>query len=125
MDLIFVVDDDVTVGRALGRLLHGAGYRARVFASGEQAMVALSEDRPACLVIDVHMPGCSGVELFQMLRAVGLHSPVIFISGDAHAATAARMLNAGAVHFLAKPFDDDALLHAVAAAIAPLGASGD
>lgn len=125
MSTVFVVDDDDAVGRALGRLLQGAGYSVRVFTSGEQVLAALSGGTPSCLVIDVHMPGCSGVELFEMLRAIGLQRPVIFISGDAHAATAARMLSAGAVHFLAKPFDDHALLEAVSVATAPLRASGE
>jgi two-component system, LuxR family, response regulator FixJ len=114
---VFVVDDDASVRRAVDRLLRTAGYRVRTFASAQEVITAMSCDRPACLIIDVRMPGCTGLELAEMLRKLPAPPAVIFITGHGDIDMAVRAMKAGAVDFLAKPFSDDALLQAVAQAV--------
>ena len=113
---IFVVDDDAPVRRALDRLLRVAGYRVRAFASAHDLLEELPHSRPACMIIDVRMPERNGLELFEMLRSARESIPVIFITGHGDIAMAVRAMKAGAADFLAKPFDDKALLDAVAQA---------
>lgn len=113
---IFIVDDDAAVRRALDRLLRVAGYRVRAFASAQEVLAELANSRPACLIIDVRMPDRNGLELFETLRSTREYVPVIFITGHGDIAMAVRAMKAGAADFLAKPFDDKALLDAVAQA---------
>jgi len=113
---IFVVDDDAPVRRALDRLLRVAGYRVRAFASAHDVLEELPSSTPACMIIDVRMPERNGLELFETLRSTRESIPVIFITGHGDIAMAVRAMKAGAADFLAKPFDDKALLDAVAQA---------
>jgi len=113
---IFVVDDDAPVRRALDRLLRVAGYRVRAFASAHDLLAELPSSTPACMIIDVRMPERNGLELFETLRSTRESIPVIFITGHGDIAMAVRAMKAGAADFLAKPFDDKALLDAVAQA---------
>jgi len=115
---IFVVDDDAPVRKALDRLLRVAGYRVRSFASAREVLTEMPTSNPACLILDVRMPDCNGLELFETLRSIRNLVPVIFITGHGDIAMAVRAMKAGAVDFLPKPFDDNALLDAVAQAIA-------
>jgi FixJ family two-component response regulator len=115
---IFVVDDDESVRRAVDRLLRSAGYQVRSFASAVGVVSELDRNNPACLIVDVRMPGFDGLELLDILRAAQIAVPVIFITGHGDLAMAVRAMKAGAVDFLAKPFDDNALLAAVAEAVA-------
>jgi FixJ family two-component response regulator len=116
-DEVFVVDDDASVRRAVDRLLRTAGYRARTFASAREVIAAMSSDRPACLIIDVRMPDCSGLELADLLCKTPAPPAMIFITGHGDIDMAVRAMKAGAIDFLAKPFNDDALLEAVAHAL--------
>jgi FixJ family two-component response regulator len=116
-DEVFVVDDDASVRRAIERLLHTAGYAVRSFASAYELISVMRTHRPACLVIDVRMPDCTGLELAEMLRGAPAPAPVIFITGHGDIEMAVRAMKAGAVDFLAKPFDDQALLNAIAHAV--------
>jgi FixJ family two-component response regulator len=116
-DEVFVVDDDASVRRAIERLLHTAGYAVRSFASAYELISVMRTHRPACLVIDVRMPDCTGLELAEMLRVAPAPAPVIFITGHGDIEMAVRAMKAGAVDFLAKPFDDQALLNAIAHAV--------
>lgn len=114
---VFVVDDDPSVRRAIERLLHAAGYPVRSFASAYELIAVMRSERPACLVIDVRMPDCTGLELADMLRSAPAPTPVIFITGHGDIQMAVRAMKGGAVDFLAKPFDDQALLSAIAHAV--------
>jgi len=116
-DAVFVVDDDASVRRAIERLLHSAGYAVRSFASAYELIAAMRTWRPRCLIIDVRMPDCTGLELADMLQAAPDPAPVIFITGHGDIEMAVRAMKTGAVDFLAKPFDDEALLGAIAHAV--------
>jgi FixJ family two-component response regulator len=116
-EAVFVVDDDPSVRRALDRLLRSAGYQVRTFASAYEVLAEMHAGRPACLVVDVRMPGCTGLDLVELLRKAPDPPAVIFITGHGDIAMAVRAMKAGAVDFLAKPFDDVALLDAVAQAM--------
>ncbi len=113
----FLVDDDDSVRRALQRLLRSAGLGVEAFATAEEFL--RSERRPGagCLVLDQHLPGMSGLELWERLRAEGCALPVVFISAyeDVHVRDAA--LRAGAIAFLQKPFEERELLDAVSRAL--------
>ena len=116
---IFIVDDDAACATgarsaAAGRRL--SGPRVRIGAA--TCSTELPNSNPACLIIDVRMPDCNGLELFEALRSTRESIPVIFITGHGDIAMAVRAMKAGAVDFLAKPFDDKALLDAVAQATA-------
>jgi FixJ family two-component response regulator len=116
--VIAVVDDDVSVRRSLERLLRSAGYAVETFAEEREFLERRDRRKPACLVLDVTMPGQSGLELHESLVASGRALPVVFITGHGDVHMVERALKAGAVELLGKPFEDAALLHAVARAIA-------
>ena len=114
---IFVVDDDVSMRQAIKGLLKSAGYHAEVFASAEEVLNSGRLSGTACLILDVRMPGMSGIELQDRLIASGRMVPIIFITAHADEEERARILERGAVGCLQKPFTDDALLDAIAKAI--------
>ena len=116
---VFVVDDDASVRRAVGRLLRSAGYRVRTFDSAPSVHRALNDvelECPSCLILDVRMPGSTGFDLIESLPVAKI--PVIFITGDGGDSIAGRARRAGAVQLLSKPFDEDALLGAIRVACA-------
>jgi FixJ family two-component response regulator len=116
--LIAIVDDDDLVRNALQGLLKAVGLPARAFASAEEFLQSGQHNQIACLIADIRMPGMSGLELQAKLNAEHCRIPTIFIT--AHGDTKMRMqaMRAGAVEFLAKPFDDEVLLQNVRAALA-------
>ena len=114
---VFVVDDDPSVRRGLERLLRTAGHRVESFASAREFLERPEPDGPRCLVLDVRMPGQSGLDLHDRLVASGRDIPVIFITGHADVPMAVRAMKAGAVDFLSKPFDDAELLSAARQAL--------
>jgi FixJ family two-component response regulator len=114
---VFVVDDDVSVRKSTGRLLMSAGYDVIICESATTFLALTNRPRPSCLLTDLRMPGTTGLDLQETLRRTGRELPIIVSSGQADAATVARVRAAGAVRFLAKPFDADDLLGAVAEAI--------
>ncbi len=116
--VVFVVDDDASVRKALGRLLKSAGLRAETFASALEFLRHDRPDAPGCLVLDVRMPGLDGLELQHALGAGNISPPIIFITGHGDIPMSVRAMKAGAVDFLPKPFDDRDLLDAVRRAIA-------
>lgn len=115
--IVFVVDDDRRVRDALSRLIKSAGLSVITFASAAEFLAWEKPDAPACLVLDLQLPGVNGLELQQQL-ADGDAPPIIFITGYGDIPSTVRAMKAGAVEFLSKPFDDDQLLGAIEAAIA-------
>ena len=98
--LVHIIDDDDSLRVALQRLLTAAGYRTQAHASAGDFLLAAPADAPGCLVLDLHMPGPSGLELFESLRRHGLRQPVIFLTGHGDLATGVRAMSGGAVDFL-------------------------
>jgi FixJ family two-component response regulator len=111
--LIRVIDDDASVRRALRRLIEASGRRVREFASADEFLGAPRDDSPGCLVLDLLLPGSSGLELQEALRADGRCLPVVFLSGHGDVPTTVRAMRGGAVDFLQKPVDGAALLAAI------------
>jgi two-component system response regulator FixJ len=111
---VLVIDDDPSVRRALDRLLRAEGFEVETFSSGAVFLAALDRgERSGCAVLDVRMPGLSGFEVLERLAARGSTLPVILITGHGDATMATRAMDAGCAAFLAKPFEDDALLDAI------------
>ena len=113
ISLISIVDDDKSVGEALQSLMKSVGFRTAVFASAEGFLNSGDLNETACLILDVRMPGMSGLELQAELAASNRRIPIIFVSAHTPEGARARALAAGAVAFLLKPFSEDALLGAV------------
>jgi FixJ family two-component response regulator len=111
--IIFVVDDDASVRRGLRRLLTSAGYRVRVFASGSELLAGPWDEDPSCFVLDVRMPGQTGLALHEALVAAGFRSPVVFITGDGEIPLGTRGAGDASVTVLAKPVDDSDLLDTI------------
>ncbi|MGZ5038175.1 MAG: response regulator transcription factor [Usitatibacter sp.] len=114
---VCVVDDDPSVRRAMERLLRAAGFEVRTYAGAEEYLDAHDPAVPGCLVLDLTMPGVSGLQLQQALLARGEVPAIVFVSGHADAGASAEALRAGAVDFLTKPVDAAHLLAAVREAI--------
>jgi RNA polymerase sigma factor (sigma-70 family) len=110
---VFVVDDDASVQRGLARLLKSAGHAVEVFSSAANFLAAPPRDRPGCILVDLRMPGMSGLDLQEALARTGVNLPMVFISGDADVPATARAFKGGALDFLTKPFDENALIEAV------------
>jgi FixJ family two-component response regulator len=115
--VVFVVDDDASMRRSLETLLRSVGNDVRLFASAQEFMQAPRPDAPGCLVLDVRLPGMSGLTFQEELAKAGVGLPVIFISGHGDVPMTVRAMKAGAAEFLTKPFDDQVLLDAIHAAI--------
>jgi len=114
---VFIVDDDPSIRRSLERLVRADGYRVQTFVSAREFLERADMKKPDCLVVDVRMPGQSGLDLQQVLETAGSTIPIIFITGHADGPLAEQALRAGAVELLAKPFDGEVLLDAVRRAI--------
>ena len=108
--LICVVDDDQSMGRMLNRGLRTAGFDVAVFSSAEELLDSGRLEDSSCLILDVHLPGMTGVDLQHQLRESGSELPIILISCQADEQTAERALRAGAIGFFRKPFSIDRLL---------------
>jgi len=115
--IVFIVDDDLSVRRSTERLIRSAGFKVLTFTSAREFLASPRPEGPACLVLDVRMPGLSGMELQRELTQSGTHIPIIFITGHGDIPMSVRAMKAGAVEFLTKPFRSRSLLEAVRAAI--------
>jgi RNA polymerase sigma factor (sigma-70 family) len=115
--VVFVVDDDASMRRALSRLLTTTGHRVEAFASPREFLDRPVHDGPGCVVLDLKMPGLSGLDVQDALASGERALPIVFISGHGKIPAAVRAMKAGAVDFLTKPFPDDALLTSVETAI--------
>ena len=115
--VVFVVDDDPAIRQALQSLIRSVGLRVETFASAQEFHARRRSDAPSCLVLDVRMPGASGLDVQRQLGEQGLTLPIIFITGHGDIPMSVRAMKAGAVEFLTKPFRDQELLDAIQAAI--------
>jgi FixJ family two-component response regulator len=115
--VVFVVDDDASVREALSGLLRSAGWNVETFASAREFLARPRADLASCLVLDVRLPGLSGLDLQQRMAAFNIAIPIIFITGHGDVPTSVKAMKAGAVEFLTKPFAERELLEAVAQAI--------
>jgi FixJ family two-component response regulator len=114
---IGVIDDDVSVLRALHLFLEVAGFKVETFSSAEEFLVSPCLERARCLVLDVQLGGMSGFELSDLLATKQHQIPLIFITAHDDAQTRERARRAGAVEYLPKPFDEDALIQAIRTAL--------
>jgi FixJ family two-component response regulator len=114
---VFVVDDDEEMRLALGNLFRSVGHEVRLFSSTMEFLQAVTSDAPGCLVLDVRLPGMSGLEFQAKLTQANAHIPIIFMTGHGDIPMSVRAMKAGAVDFLTKPFRDQDMLDAVAHAI--------
>ena len=115
---VYVVDDDPSMRKALGRLCHSAGLDVKSFASAREFLDHGTPISPACLVLDVHLPGLGGLDLQAEMAARKIQTPIVFITGQGDIPTTVRAMRAGAVDFLTKPFRERDLLMVIQAAIA-------
>ena len=115
--IVFAIDDDASMREALSRLFRSIGMRAQIFASAQDFLTFKRPDAPACLVLDVRLPGLSGLDLQRELASTGPAIPIIFITGHGDIPMSVQAMKAGAVEFLTKPFRDQALLDAIHQAI--------
>jgi DNA-binding NtrC family response regulator len=115
---IYVVDDDISVRNGLDNMLRSAGFRVQAFSSSQEFLANVRQDVPSCLLLDVQLPGLSGLDLQQELAKGGVQIPIIFITGHGDIPMSVRAMKAGALEFLTKPVNDEDLLDAIQQAIA-------
>jgi FixJ family two-component response regulator len=115
--IVYIVDDDPSMRRSLESLLGSVGLDVRLFSSAPEFMRSPRTNAPGCLVLDVRLPGMSGLAFQQELAKAGIALPIIFVTGHGDVPMSVRAMKAGAVEFLTKPFDDQVLLDAIHAAI--------
>jgi FixJ family two-component response regulator len=111
--IVFVIDDDTSFRDSVELLVRSAGFKIRGFGSADEFLSSQVPDAPACLVLDVHLPGLSGLELQQELDKRGIFAPIIFVTGRGNIPMTVHAMKAGAVEFLSKPFHDEDLLGAI------------
>jgi FixJ family two-component response regulator len=116
--VVFIVDDDEGIREATRSLLASVGLRVETFTTAQEFLASRQPDAPACLVLDVRLPGLSGLDLQHELIQAGIPIPIIFITGHGDVPTSVQAMKAGAVEFLTKPFQDQQLLDAIHRAIA-------
>jgi FixJ family two-component response regulator len=114
---VFIIDDDAIVRESIKDLVESVGLNAASFASAQDFLASERRDGPSCLVLDVRLPGISGLDLQLELRKAGIKIPVIFITGHADIPMTVRAMKSGAVEFLTKPFRDQALLDVIQRAL--------
>lgn len=115
--LISIVDDDESIREAIQSLLRSVGFRVKTFASAEQFLQSDQIETTACLILDVRMPGMSGLELQRRLMATQCRIPIVFVTAHGDEEARSRAMQEGAVEFLLKPFSEEALLNAIQAAL--------
>jgi FixJ family two-component response regulator len=123
--LIYVIDDDESVRRAFERLLRSAGFGAETFSSVDGFFADSKQKENACIIMDIRMPGATGFDLQQKLATQGVRLPVIVVSASDEPLVREHARELGAVAFFRKPVDDQALLDAIAWAMAGAGASNE
>jgi FixJ family two-component response regulator len=117
--LVAIVDDEKAVCRAIGRLVTSAGFESEIFTSAEEFLRSCRERKPDCLILDLRLPGMSGLELQQQLTTDHCRIPIVFVSAHDDPSSRRQALQKGASAFLGKPFKDEALLEAIHSAMKP------
>jgi len=115
--IVFVIDDDESIREALKSLIRSVGLKIETFAAAHEFLQTRRPDVPACLILDVRMPGLSGLDLQRELTEANINIPIIFITGHGDIPMSVRAMKAGAVEFLTKPFRDQDLLDAIQQAL--------
>lgn len=113
LSTVYLIDDDASVRRGLGRLLKSAGYDVITCDTPEAYLALTSYRQPSCLLLDIRMPGMTGLDLQRALHEAGKHPPIVLLSGHVDAATAEWAMSEGAVAVLSKPVDYDTLVRAI------------
>jgi len=116
--LVFIVDDNLSVRKSLSRLLALAGYTVEAFESAREFLAREPSKGPCCLVLDVRMPGLTGIEMQEALAAAGRRMSIVFVTGHVDVPTSVKAMKGGAVDLLTKPIDREELLAAIARAVA-------
>src|SRR6516162_7983590 len=114
---VFVVDDDAPMRESLKNLIRSVGLRAELFASAQEFLRSTRPEMPSCLVLDVRLPGLSGLDLQRRTSEAGMEIPIVFITGHGDIPMSVRAMTAGAVEFLTKPFRDQDLLDSIQEAL--------
>jgi FixJ family two-component response regulator len=115
--VIAIVDDDPSVRKGLERLIRSLGWRAETFASAQEFLDRSRTEAPSCLVLDLQLPGLSGLDLQKRMSDAGLEIPIVFLTGHGNIPASVKAMKAGAVEFLTKPVDEQDLLGAIQEAI--------
>jgi FixJ family two-component response regulator len=115
--VIAIVDDDPSVREGLSSLIRSAGLQVETFASAQEFLARPGAEAPSCLVLDLQMPGLSGLDLQKRMGEVGLEIPIVFLTGHGNIPASVQAMKAGAVEFLTKPFDEQDLLKAIQEAL--------
>jgi RNA polymerase sigma factor (sigma-70 family) len=115
--VVSVVDDDPSVRRAIKRLISSVGLQVQVFGSGQELLKSKNLGEPGCLILDIRLPGMSGLDFQKNLVASDVNTPIIFVTAHGDISMAVRAMKAGAIEFLTKPFRDQDLLDAVQVAL--------
>ena len=115
--IVFVVDDDASMRNALANLFRSVGLQSALFGSGSELLGSKLPDVPSCLVLDIRLPGVSGLDFQAELAKANIHIPIIFMTGHGDIPMSVQAMKAGAVDFLSKPFRDQDMLDAVTTAI--------
>ena len=114
---IAIVDDDPSVRKGLQRLIRSAGWRAETFASAQEFLARSRAESPNCVLLDLQLPGLSGLDLQKRMAEVGLETPIVFLTGHGNIPASVQAMKAGAVQFLTKPVDEQELLQAIEEAV--------
>jgi FixJ family two-component response regulator len=115
--IVFVVDDDPSVRRAIKRLIGSVGLQVEPFGSAQEFLQSTRPDVPACLVLDIRLPGINGLDFQRQLAEANIHIPIVFITGHGDIPMSVRAMKGGAVEFLTKPFRDEDLLDGIQLAL--------
>jgi FixJ family two-component response regulator len=115
--VVAIVDDDLSVREGLQSLIRSAGWRAETFASAQEFLARPGVEAPSCLILDLQLPGLSGLDLQKRMAEVNLEIPIVFLTGHGNIPASVQAMKAGAIEFLTKPVDDQDLLRAIAEAV--------
>ena len=115
--VIAIVDDDASVQRGLQRLIRSAGWKVETFASAQEFLARSRTELPNCVLLDLQLPGLSGLDLQKRMAEVGLEIPIVFLTGHGNIPVSVQAMKAGAVQFLTKPVDEKELLQAIEEAV--------